>query len=118
MVNETLPIYQYKSEIAETVRNNPVTVITAETGAGKSTQIPQFLLEQGYNLVVTQPRRLAARTVAQRVAEEHGCEFGDVVGFRTAYERCDSEKTRCLFATDGLALVRELMGFGKHDILV
>lgn len=117
-MNKTLPVFQCKSEIVKAIKDNPVVVITAETGAGKSTQVPQYLLEEGYNLVVTQPRRLAARTVAQRVAEEYGCEFGDVVGFRTAYERCDSDQTRCLFVTDGLALVRELMGFGKHNVLV
>ena len=81
----------------------------AETGAGKSTQVPQILLADGYEVIVTQPRRLAALSVAQRVAEEVGCEFGTLVGFRTARERLDSYDTRCLFVTDGLALVRELM---------
>lgn len=118
MINQKLPIFDFKDRILKTVRENAVTIITAETGAGKSTQVPQFLLEEGLNIVVTQPRRLAARTVAERVAEEFGCTFGAEVGFRTAYERCDSEKTRCLFTTDGLALVRELMGQGQHQILV
>lgn len=114
----SLPISFFSSNIVTAVNDNPVVIITAETGAGKSTQVPQYLLREGYNVVVTQPRRLAARTVAQRVAEEYGCTFGDVIGFRTAYERCDSDQTRCLFVTDGLALVRELMGFGRHNILV
>jgi HrpA-like RNA helicase len=113
-----LPIADFKSVIVDTIRGNPVTIITAETGAGKSTQVPQYLLDAGYDLVVTQPRRLAARTVSERVAEEFGCEFGDVVGFRTAHEREYSPSTRCLFVTDGLALVRELMGAGNHQILV
>lgn len=114
----SLPISFFSSNIITAVNDNPVVIITAETGAGKSTQVPQYLLREGYNVVVTQPRRLAARTVAQRVAEEYGCTFGDVIGFRTAYERCDSDQTRCLFVTDGLALVRELMGFGRHNVLV
>jgi HrpA-like RNA helicase len=118
MSNITLPVYAQRNEIVSAVRDNSVVIITAETGAGKSTQVPQYLLEEGYNLVVTQPRRLAARTVAARVAEECNTPLGDVVGLRTAYERQDSEATRCLFATDGLALVRELMGAGSHSVLV
>ncbi len=117
-MNQSLPISAYKERILEAVRDNSVVVITAETGAGKSTQVPQYLLEAGYNFVVTEPRRLAARTVSERVAEEFGEELGLTVGFRTAMERKDSKSTRCLFCTDGLALVRELMGQGKHQILV
>lgn len=118
MNNEELPIWAYKAQIIETVNRSPVTIIVAETGAGKSTQVPQYLLDEGYNIVVTQPRRLAAQSVAERVAHEYDCELGSVVGFRTAHERADSCDTRCLFVTDGLALVRELMGTGKHQILV
>jgi len=118
MVNETLPVFQFRKEILELIENNSVVIVTAETGAGKSTQVPQYLLDEGYDIVVTQPRRLAARTVSQRVAEEYGSEFGDIIGFRTAYERQDSPATRCLFVTDGLAMVRELMGAGKHNVLV
>jgi len=118
MNNATLPIYAFRDEIVEAVRTNPVVVITAETGAGKSTQVPQYLLDAGYDLVVTQPRRLAARTVAQRVAEEIGEEIGKTVGFRTAVDRQDSAATRCLFCTDGLALVRELIGANKGILVL
>lgn len=107
-----LPIAAFREQIVAAVKNNPVTVITAETGAGKSTQVPQYLLDEGYDLVVTQPRRLAARTVASRVAEEIGEKLGETVGYRTAVDRQDSPATRCLFCTDGLALVRELIGVG------
>ncbi len=117
-MNTSLPIAAFKEEILAAVRENPVVIITAETGAGKSTQVPQFLLEDGYTMVVTEPRRLAARTVSERVAEEYDCEFGREVGYRTAYERKDSAETRCLFCTDGLAMVRELMRQGQHDVLV
>lgn len=99
----------YKDQILETIEKNPVTVIVAETGAGKSTRVPQFLLEATeYEIVVTQPRRVAAKSVAKRVAQEMDCRFGGLVGFRTAVDRNDSVETRCLFATDGLQLVREL----------
>lgn len=118
MVNQTLPIFAYKGKIMEAVEKYGVVVITAETGAGKSTQVPQFLMEEGYQVVVTQPRRLAARTVAERVAEEVGCELGDEVGYRTAYEREDSDRTQVLFCTDGLQLVREITGQGRAQVLV
>lgn len=118
MANDKLPVAEYRHRIVEAVRDHAVTIITAETGAGKSTQVPQYLLDAGYDIVVTQPRRLAARTVAARVAEEFGTPFGEIVGFRTAHERTDSDATRCLFVTDGLALVRELMGAGHHGVLV
>ena len=107
-----LPIADYKEEILTAVRENTAVIITAETGAGKSTQVPQYLYEAGYRVVVTQPRRLAARAVAQRVAEEMGTCLGQQVGFRTAHERSDSAATEVLFCTDGLQLVRELSGSG------
>ena len=118
MANTTLPVASFRDRIVGTVRDNPVTIITAETGAGKSTQVPQYLLDAGCDIVVTQPHRLSARTLAARVAEEFGTSLGGVVGYRTAHERLDSEETRCLFVTDGLALVRELMGVGRRTVLV
>jgi HrpA-like RNA helicase len=105
---EALPIVQYRDQILDAVRFHPVVVVTAETGAGKSTQVPQFLADAGYRVVVTQPRRLAARSLAERVAEEVGCPLGDRVGFRTAEKRADSGRTQILYITDGLQLVREL----------
>ncbi len=113
-----LPIAAFRDQIVAAVKGNPVTIITAETGAGKSTQVPQYLLDEGYDLVVTQPRRLAARTVAQRVSEEIGGNLGETVGYRTAVDRQDSLATRCLFCTDGLALVRELMGQNKGILVL
>lgn len=118
MNGSKLPIHAFRDQIVEAVRTSPVVVITAETGAGKSTQVPQYLLDEGYDLVVTQPRRLAARTVAERVAEEIGEDIGGLVGYRTAVDRRDSPATRCLFCTDGLALVRELMGQNKGVLVL
>jgi len=109
-----LPIDAFRDEILMCIKNNPVSIIVAETGAGKSTRVPQFLLEStNYQVVVTQPRRVAAKAVAKRVAEEMNCLFGGLVGFRTAVDRKDSSETRCLFATDGLQLVRELTNTGQ-----
>ena len=109
MKKVNLPIDSFKNQILETIEKNPVSIIVAETGAGKSTRVPQFLLEAtNYEVVVTQPRRVAAKSVAKRVAFEMDCRFGGLVGFRTAVDRNDSIETRCLFATDGLQLVREL----------
>lgn len=118
MVNKSLPIFAFRQAILEAVETHHVVVVTAETGAGKSTQVPQYLQEAGYNVVVTQPRRLAARSVAERVAEEMGVEFGSLVGYRTGYERQDSPETQVLFCTDGLQLVREITGYGKAQVLV
>lgn len=114
-----LPIEDYRRQITELVANNSVVIVTAETGAGKSTQVPRYLLEEGYRVVVTQPRRLAARTVAARVAEEIGEPLGRTIGVRTSQDRCDSPDTRVLFCTDGLALIRELVGsHHETDVLV
>jgi ATP-dependent helicase HrpB len=114
-----LPIAAYRQDILASVDASQVTIITAETGAGKSTQVPQFLVEHGYQkVIVTQPRILAARTLSQRVREEwterHPGEEGKV-SYRTAYERDDSEETAILYCTDGLQLVREVTGMGTSS---
>lgn len=107
---ESLPIHDYRVGIVDSVKNSPVTIITAETGAGKSTQVPQFLADEGYEVIVTQPRIVAARTVAQRVAEEMKTDFGGRVGYVTAQERTVSSSTDVLFCTDGLQVVKSLSG--------
>lgn len=118
-MNNSLPITACRVQIMEAVRANNVVIIRAETGAGKSTQVPQYLLAEGFRVLVTQPRRLAASSVAERVSEELGSKLGDVVGFRTARDRQDSERTQVLFATEGLALVRELVHARRgYDIIV
>lgn len=122
--NHELPIAAFREQIIDAVDASQATIITAETGAGKSTQVPQFLAERGYEVIVTQPRVVAARSVAERVREEvvekHGADFTDFVGYRTARERGDSPENQILFATDGLQLVRELNGHGvgKKQALV
>lgn len=107
-MNTSLPIYNYMNEITEAIKNHAVTIITAETGSGKSTQVPQYAHNAGYDVVVTEPRRMAAWSLAERVAEEMQTELGETVGFRTAMERNDSPSTSVLYCTDGLELVRSL----------
>ena len=91
----SLPINSRREEIVASVHNNQVTIITAETGAGKSTQVPQYLAEAGYTkVIVTQPRILAARNLSMRVRQEYSWRTGrdstQLVGYRTAHEQDDS----------------------------
>jgi hypothetical protein len=120
-----LPIAGFKDEIIASIDKNQVTIITAETGAGKSTQVPQYLAEHGYEkIIITQPRILAARNLSLRVRDEwtgrHGGERPEQIGFRTARERDDTEDTVILYCTDGLQLVREVVGLGttKNQVLI
>ena len=101
----SLPIHQIRQSFADALRGTGRVVVTAPTGSGKSTQIPQYLLRDGLaagRILVLQPRRLAARLLAERVAEELGSRLGGVVGFQTRFERAVSAETRILFVTEGL----------------
>ncbi|MBQ8300090.1 MAG: ATP-dependent RNA helicase [Clostridia bacterium] len=109
------PVSKYKKQILDMVAKNQVSIISAETGAGKSTQVPQYLLEAGYNnVVLTVPSRTAAAALCDRVSNELHSEVGDVVGFQTGYEKNFSKHTRILYTTEGLELMRELH---HNDIL-
>lgn len=82
---EYLPIYEVKEELVRLIRENKVLIIVGETGSGKTTQLTQYLREEGYArygiIGCTQPRRVAAVSVAKRVAEEMGTELGSIVGY-------------------------------------
>lgn len=108
-----LPIYQHKDQILDYVNNNQVTVIIGETGSGKSTQIPQFLMPLNRKqIAVTQPRRVAAASLATRVSEEYGCVLGEEVGYQVRFSNITSSKTQLKYLTDGM-LLREIMLDGK-----
>ena len=120
-----LPVRLHGEEILEAVRNNSVVVILAETGSGKTTQVAQLLLDGGLlgengRVAVTQPRRVAAVTVARRVAWERGCALGDSVGYTVRFEDVSSSSTRLLYLTDG-CLLREMLSdpqLLRYDIVV
>ena len=117
---DTLPILSYRDTILSSVDSHQVTIITAETGAGKSTQVPQYLAEHGYDkIIITQPRILAARNLSRRVREEwaerNHKDSTPIIGYRTAHERDDDPDNAILYCTDGLQLVRELTGSGTHS---
>lgn len=120
-MNKDLPIYKYKDKIQSLVLDNQVVIISSETGSGKSTQIPQYLYEFGYNVIITEPRRIATTSVAKRVANEMDVKLGRLVGYKTGYERCDSNETEILYITDGLQLIREIFDYDdlmENKILV
>lgn len=112
--NPDLPIADHLDHIVETIDNNRVTICVAETGSGKSTQIPQALMQRGYKIVLTQPRRIAAEMVAARISDEVcaddrlGRAASMLVGFQTAERNTLTEHTKIAVVTDGLRLVQEL----------
>ena len=106
MFNVNLPIYEKRNDIVKSVKENDITIITAETGSGKSTQVPQYLYKEGYDVIVTQPRRIACVSLATRVAEEMGNSF--VVGYHTAFESTKTADTKVLFCTGGLQMAKSV----------
>ena len=103
-----LPITNYKNEIIEAVRSHSFTIISAETGSGKSTQIPHYLADYYEQVIVTEPRIMAAKTLAKRVAEEMEVTLGQEVGYRTAFDKCSSPNSNILYCTDVLQLIRTI----------
>ncbi|XP_059655400.1 probable pre-mRNA-splicing factor ATP-dependent RNA helicase DEAH5 [Cornus florida] len=109
---QSLPIYKLKKELIQAVHDNQVLVVIGETGSGKTTQVTQYLAEAGYTtrgkIGCTQPRRVAAMSVAKRVAEEFGCRLGEEVGYAIRFEDCTSPETVIKYMTDGM-LLREIL---------
>lgn len=115
-----LPAYSVRDELMRVIAENQIVVVIGETGSGKTTQLTQFLVEEGYTknmdkdgsrllVACTQPRRVAAMSVAKRVAEEMGCELGKEVGYTIRFEdRTDARRTRIKYMTEGI-LLRELL---------
>ena len=111
---QRLPVFKYRNQILHLLEKYQTLVLSGSTGSGKSTQVPQYLHESGwtnedYSIAVTQPRRVAATSVANRVAEEMGTFMGREVGFAIRFENCCDEKlTKIKYMTDGY-LIREMM---------
>ncbi|XP_058062573.1 probable ATP-dependent RNA helicase spindle-E [Anopheles bellator] len=105
-----LPIMQSKTKILDMIRENPVVVLQGPTGCGKTTQVPQYLLEDAFlrqeycNIVVTQPRRIAASSIAERVSRERNCDLGSLVGYQVGLKVMLSDDTRLRFVTTGVLL--------------
>src|SRR5688572_13373509 len=102
-----LPIYAIAAELLASLDRANRVVLTAPTGSGKTTQVPQILHKSGRfegEIVILQPRRLAARLVAQRIAQEMGSRVGAVVGYQTRHDSQVSPATRIRFLTEGLFL--------------
>ncbi len=109
---ERLPIYELEDSIVSALRHKPRLILQAPTGSGKSTQVPQILLDHGVpgagSIVVLQPRRLATRLLAQRVAAERRGRIGAEVGYQIRFENVTSRETRIRFVTEGV-LLRQLI---------
>lgn len=116
---KSLPVYQYKDQIIEAVNKYQVLIFVGETGSGKTTQLPQYLYEAGFckspdglsppkKIAITQPRRVAATSVAARVADEMGVRLGAEVGYTIRFDDKSSDKTVVKYVTDGM-LLREFL---------
>lgn len=105
---EELPIFAHKAEILSAVQSFDVVILSGDTGCGKSTQVPQYLLELGLggSIAITQPRRISAVSLAERVSEEVGRGVGDLVGYEVRFEESYSDRTRVMFMTEGILLKR------------
>lgn len=114
---ESLPISQRYEEIAKTIRENQVVILAGETGSGKTTQLPKICLSLGYGetglIGHTQPRRIAARTVADRIASELKTPLGEGVGYQVRFNDHSSKNTRIKLMTDGVLLAEF-----QHDRLL
>ncbi|KAL5518812.1 PRP22 [Sanghuangporus vaninii] len=109
---KALPIYKLRDPLLQAIRDHQVLIVVGDTGSGKTTQMTQYLAEEGYadkgKIGCTQPRRVAAMSVAKRVAEEVGCRLGQEVGYTIRFEDCTSPETRIKYMTDGM-LQRECL---------
>ncbi|KAI1916157.1 DEAH-box RNA helicase prp16 [Ophidiomyces ophidiicola] len=110
---EYLPAFAVREELLRVIRDNQVVIVVGQTGSGKTTQLTQFLHEDGYAKVgmigCTQPRRVAAMSVAKRVSEEMEVKLGGLVGYAIRFEDCTSSETAIKYMTDGVLLRESLV---------
>jgi ATP-dependent RNA helicase DHX36 len=113
----SLPAYKEKQTLLEAISQNQVVVVSGETGCGKTTQLPQYILESEIDaargatcsIICTQPRRISAIAVSERVAAERGEKIGESVGYKVRLEGMRGRDTRLLFCTTGVLLRRLLV---------
>src|SRR5277367_6009264 len=107
-MSDRLPIYEIEGDIIARLQSDRRLILSAPTGSGKSTQVPQMLSKHGLlgdgQVVVLQPRRLAVRLLAARVASELGVKLGEEVGYQIRFENVTSAKTKIRFVTEGVLL--------------
>lgn len=122
---KALPIASVEKRLVEEVRKNDTLIVVGETGSGKTTQLPQFLYDAGFCqdgkvIGITQPRRVAAVTVAKRVAEECNDQLGRKVGYSIRFDDSTSNATRIKYVTDGLLLREALLDplLSKYSVIV
>ncbi|WP_018142693.1 DUF3418 domain-containing protein [Alloscardovia criceti] len=106
---DVLPVSNARDEIVQAIQSSQVVIVSGQTGSGKTTQIPKMLLDMGRGthgkkIIVTQPRRIAARSVAERIAEETRTRLGEDIGYRVRFTDESSAHTRLVIATDGILL--------------
>ncbi|KAK8792819.1 hypothetical protein WA158_004983 [Blastocystis sp. Blastoise] len=121
---ESLPIYALKNDLIKAINDNNILVVIGETGSGKTTQMTQYLVEAGYShrgiIGCTQPRRVAATSIAERVSVEFGCTLGAEVGYSIRFQDCTSNKTIIKYMTDGM-LMREYLvdpDLSKYSVII
>ncbi|XP_075979752.1 putative ATP-dependent RNA helicase DHX34 [Anticarsia gemmatalis] len=115
-----LPVAKYKNEIVSAVQNNRVVVVAGDTGCGKSTQVPQYLHEAGFqNIACTQPRRIACVSLSKRVAYEMLAQFENKVGYQIRFEKSKTADTKICFITEGL-LLRQMSSenLPSYDVII
>ena len=121
---ESLPIFQFKEELRKQIGSNRIIIIVGETGSGKTTQLTQYLVEWGYaqygRIGCTQPRRVAAMSVALRVSSEFGCKISEEVGYLIRFEDQCSEKTIIKYMTEGMLLRETLIdkNLSQYSVII
>lgn len=120
-----MPAYDAKDKLLSLMAEYQTIILVGETGSGKTTQIPQFLIEAGYAnknkcIACTQPRRVAAMSVAQRVSEEMDVNLGEEVGYSIRFEDQTSKKTILKYMTDGMLLREAMMDhmLKKYSVII
>ena len=120
----SLPVFGMRDVLIKAIKENSILIVVGETGSGKTTQLTQYIVEAGINghkmVGCTQPRRVAATSVAARVAEEVGCRLGDEVGFSVRFNDRTSSRTVIKYMTDGM-LMREYLAdptLSRYSVLI